>query len=172
MIETPTRRGFLTGLVAFVAAAPAIVRVSSIMPVKAIDWTIGVDHGVPYMFGEMHRMREVIDRVCGIPAHIMMTDETYDKVLQLNHPRYMLPTHWVHIDRVAQSIFNAPALKDEAGLVKLLKEAGEVMDMGHVIPSRVANSLFKEAGLLRNAIQTSSDADGRRNEGGRPDDDA
>lgn len=32
---TPSRRSFITGLVAF-AAAPAIVRASSLMPVKAI----------------------------------------------------------------------------------------------------------------------------------------
>lgn len=35
MIETGTRRGFLTGL-ALLVAAPAIVRVSSLMPVKAL----------------------------------------------------------------------------------------------------------------------------------------
>ena len=32
----PSRRGFITGLIAF-AAAPAIVRASSLMPVKAFD---------------------------------------------------------------------------------------------------------------------------------------
>lgn len=38
MIETPasTRRAFLTGLISFVAA-PAIVRASSLMPVKIIE---------------------------------------------------------------------------------------------------------------------------------------
>ena len=46
MIEA-NRRGFLTGLISFVAVAPAIVRVTSLMPVRAI-----ID---PYRarFGEM-----------------------------------------------------------------------------------------------------------------------
>lgn len=41
-----TRRGLLTGLVGFVACAPAIVRVASIMPVRAfaeVEW-----HQKPY----------------------------------------------------------------------------------------------------------------------------
>lgn len=33
MIETPTRRGLITGLVSFLAA-PAIVRASSLMPIR------------------------------------------------------------------------------------------------------------------------------------------
>ena len=35
MLELPTRRGLLVGLGAFLVAAPAIVRASSIMPVSA-----------------------------------------------------------------------------------------------------------------------------------------
>ena len=36
-LQTPSRRGFITGLISLVAA-PAIVRVSSLMPVKAMTW--------------------------------------------------------------------------------------------------------------------------------------
>lgn len=46
MIE-PSRRGFITGLIAFAATAPAIVRAANIMPVKSVDfdfWEFG-----PYM---------------------------------------------------------------------------------------------------------------------------
>jgi hypothetical protein len=32
-----SRRSFITGLIAFTASAPAIVRAASLMPVKAID---------------------------------------------------------------------------------------------------------------------------------------
>ena len=35
-LHIPSRRGFLTGLGAFFCAAPAIVRASSIMPVRAV----------------------------------------------------------------------------------------------------------------------------------------
>lgn len=37
MIEQPSRRGFITGLIAFAATAPAIVRAGSLMPVKVMD---------------------------------------------------------------------------------------------------------------------------------------
>lgn len=48
MIEAPSRRGFLTGLGA-ILAAPAIVRVASLMPVKALPapWT-HVRYGLGY----------------------------------------------------------------------------------------------------------------------------
>ena len=36
-----SRRSFLTGAVATLFAAPAIVRCTSLMPVKAIDWWAG-----------------------------------------------------------------------------------------------------------------------------------
>jgi hypothetical protein len=48
MIETPasTRRAFLTGLISFVAA-PAIVRASSLMPVKIIEpEIIQINYGI------------------------------------------------------------------------------------------------------------------------------
>jgi hypothetical protein len=44
MIES-SRRGFLTGLIAFGVTAPAIVRATSIMPVKVFD-TVNVDEMV------------------------------------------------------------------------------------------------------------------------------
>lgn len=37
MIEQ-SRRGFITGLISFAATAPAIVRATSLMPVKAMNW--------------------------------------------------------------------------------------------------------------------------------------
>ncbi len=37
-LQTPSRRGFITGLGAFFCAAPAIVRVQNIMPVHAVYW--------------------------------------------------------------------------------------------------------------------------------------
>ena len=51
MIETPasTRRAFLTGLISFVAA-PAIVRASSLMPVKMIEpEIIQIGYGITRM---------------------------------------------------------------------------------------------------------------------------
>lgn len=39
---TPTRRGFL-GLLGFVAAAPAIIKVSALMPVQAVPFTLAHD---------------------------------------------------------------------------------------------------------------------------------
>lgn len=49
MIEQPTRRGFVTGLVALIAA-PAIVRASSLMPVKA--WPGGNKFLTPELISE------------------------------------------------------------------------------------------------------------------------
>lgn len=46
----PTRRGFITGLTSLLAS-PAIVRISSIMPVKALTrakFVTGVDLGIEY----------------------------------------------------------------------------------------------------------------------------
>jgi hypothetical protein len=37
MLITPSRRGFITGLMSLVVAAPAIVRAHSLMPVRAFD---------------------------------------------------------------------------------------------------------------------------------------
>jgi hypothetical protein len=37
MIEQPSRRGFITGLGALFISAPAIVRASSLMPIKALS---------------------------------------------------------------------------------------------------------------------------------------
>lgn len=36
MVRSPSRRGFISGLISFVAA-PAIVRASSLMPIKALE---------------------------------------------------------------------------------------------------------------------------------------
>lgn len=41
MLETPTRRGLITGLGALFLAAPAIVRASSLMPVSSKN--LGID---------------------------------------------------------------------------------------------------------------------------------
>ncbi|HWS65680.1 MAG TPA: hypothetical protein VN325_23210 [Steroidobacteraceae bacterium] len=63
-----TRRGFITGLGALFIAAPAIVRVASIMPVRAFDLDLtdydaieqelramsgGIEHSVRDAFGEL-----------------------------------------------------------------------------------------------------------------------
>lgn len=42
-IIQPTRRGFIAGLGAAIITAPAIVKVASLMPVKAIDPSIYID---------------------------------------------------------------------------------------------------------------------------------
>lgn len=68
-----SRRAFITGLVSFVAA-PAIVRVSSIMPVKAMEALQEVKleqariHDVwmaanPYITGDLVRFRTTVWRV-------------------------------------------------------------------------------------------------------------
>jgi hypothetical protein len=50
-----SRRGFIAGLGALFIAAPAIVRATSIMPVKAVDWSDGytalyMSEGAPFEF--------------------------------------------------------------------------------------------------------------------------
>ena len=45
---TPSRRGFLTGMLGLVAA-PAIVRVASLMPVKALPGAGGINGLLPYV---------------------------------------------------------------------------------------------------------------------------
>jgi hypothetical protein len=52
-----SRRGFLTGLAGFLAA-PAIVRASSLMPVKAVHELVPL---VPFEFNFERRMRIVVD---------------------------------------------------------------------------------------------------------------
>jgi hypothetical protein len=55
---TPSRRSFVTGLISFAATAPAIVRASSLMPVKqmlepvhfAIDYATGPDVTVKCLY--------------------------------------------------------------------------------------------------------------------------
>lgn len=42
----PSRRGLITGLISFVAA-PAVVKASSLMPVKVVDFTPTYSFGLP-----------------------------------------------------------------------------------------------------------------------------
>ena len=45
MLHKPSRRGFITGLVGLVAA-PAVIRVADLMPIKAFHRPIGL-HSIP-----------------------------------------------------------------------------------------------------------------------------
>ena len=55
MIEKPTRRGFITGLGSLFLAAPAIVRASSLMPIKALSLDLMTDGDV-YSLGRIRNL--------------------------------------------------------------------------------------------------------------------
>lgn len=76
-IIRPSRRGFITGLASLVAA-PAIVRVSSLMPVKALidpyanismrmltNYVPGPTSSMDVLYGMMQAQQEMI-RFCGL----------------------------------------------------------------------------------------------------------
>ena len=63
MLEKPTRRGFITGLGSLFIAAPAIVRASSLMPIKALSSDLMLDEALGYTAGDVYslgRIRELL----------------------------------------------------------------------------------------------------------------
>ena len=56
-IEMPTRRGFVRGLGALFVAAPAIVRATSLMPVRAIDLEFGTGFEFSGILPDIHNLR-------------------------------------------------------------------------------------------------------------------
>jgi hypothetical protein len=77
-LESPSRRGLLTGIGALFIAAPAIVRAASIMPVHAIEWhaVTGIDYGF-YHVSEFH-VSEIAfwsQPPCWSPVHHLLWDE-------------------------------------------------------------------------------------------------
>ena len=73
----PSRRGFIAGLGALIAA-PAIVRVASIMPVKTLP--ISLTRHPWYDHEASHRMREEFYIKMMNPAVIANPDGTYTKI--------------------------------------------------------------------------------------------
>jgi hypothetical protein len=70
-----SRRGFLTGLSGFIACSPAIVRASSLMPVKALQgpelaWNeAGIDYAIiPSVISVAHlrRAQKILNRNFGL----------------------------------------------------------------------------------------------------------
>ena len=73
MIE-PSRRGFITGLIALVAA-PAIVRAGSLMPVKSLDdFDLMLMENVPYEYSAKYV--DVVRRAFVPRLYVQMWNET------------------------------------------------------------------------------------------------
>ena len=59
-LSVPSRRGFIAGLGAFFCTAPAIVRATSLMPVRALDDGFGMEYTALYLSEEAAFKEELL----------------------------------------------------------------------------------------------------------------
>jgi hypothetical protein len=73
-----SRRSLLSGL-GFIAAAPAIVRVGSLMPVKVIEprALVGFTDFDTNMYWLQQQLQTEIAKACGIPLRMLIPRETF-----------------------------------------------------------------------------------------------
>jgi len=113
-----SRRGLLTGLIAFAATAPSIVRAASIMPVSAKNLILPPPR-------RLLIARIVVDKLLNMPVELWASEETWTKIHANEHERYVT-AHW-------HSMISA---------INALREYGdlpEVRTEAHIFPATIAD---------------------------------
>ncbi len=79
----PSRRGFLLGSLASLAASPAIVRAASLMPVRALPVISGIDFGSgDYSIGSIIRFTNLTGYTIDAKIVAQITNEALDSFVK------------------------------------------------------------------------------------------